>query len=239
MDTTTDLLIEIGTEELPPIALPNLARAFEEGFRSQLQTHAITFGAIESFAAPRRLALLVTSIADRQPDQETLRRGPAVQAAFDADGNASKAALGFARSCGVEIEALGREETDKGAWLVFRSVTPGQETARLVPAMTEAALAGLPIPKRMRWGDRAEEFVRPVHWVCLMMGSSRIEGTVLGLPVGGYTHGHRFHHPERIAIASASAYAETLRTVGCVEPSFARRRAGALAARRRRCPLSR
>ncbi|WP_420825818.1 glycine--tRNA ligase subunit beta [Thiocystis violacea] len=224
MDTLTDLLVEIGTEELPPIALPSLSRAFEEGFRNQLLTHGIDFASIEPFAAPRRLALLVKGLPTQQPDQESLRRGPAIQAAFDAEGQPTKAALGFARSCGVEIETLEREETDKGSWLLFRSVTPGRETARLVPTMTEAALADLPIPKRMRWGAGSEEFVRPVHWVCLVMGSTAIEGTVMGVKAEPHTHGHRFHHPERIRIDTAEAYAEKLRTMGCVEPSFARRR---------------
>lgn len=222
--STTDLLIEIGTEELPPIALPVLSRAFTEGLRDQLKTNGIGFETLESFAAPRRLALLIQGIQTRQPDQESVRRGPAVQAAFDAEGRPTKALLGFARSCGVEVEALGREETDKGSWLVHRSVTPGRETAQLVPDMTEAALAGLPIPKRMRWGDRSEEFVRPVHWVCLMLGTEPIAGTVMGLPAETRTRGHRFHHPAPIAIGQASDYAATLREQGRVEPSFELRR---------------
>lgn len=222
--STTDLLIEIGTEELPPIALPVLSRAFTEGFRDQLKTNGIGFETIESFAAPRRLALLIKGIQTRQPDQESVRRGPALQAAFDAEGQPTKALLGFARSCGVEVEALGREETDKGSWLVHRRVTPGRETAQLVPDMAEAALAGLPIPKRMRWGDRSEEFVRPVHWVCLLLGTEPVAGTVMGLPAETRTRGHRFHHPAPIAIGRASDYAETLREQGRVEPSFELRR---------------
>ncbi len=224
MDTFTDLLIEIGTEELPPKALPTLSQAFAEGLRSQLVAQGIAFDEIERFAAPRRLALLVRGILTRQPDQETVRRGPAVQAAFTAEGLPTPAALGFARSCGVEMDALGREETDKGAWLSFRSLKPGQDTASLLPAMTEAALAGLPIPKRMRWGSRDEEFVRPVQWVCLMMGSTPVSGTVLGVEAGAATRGHRFHHPDPITLGSASDYAETLRTTGSVEASFERRR---------------
>ncbi|BCU08063.1 glycine--tRNA ligase subunit beta [Allochromatium tepidum] len=222
--STTDLLIEIGTEELPPIALPVLSRAFTEGFRDQLKTNGIGFETIESFAAPRRLALLIKDIQTRQPDQESVRRGPAVQAAFDTEGQPTKALLGFARSCGVEVEALGREETDKGSRLIHRSVTPGRETAQLVPDMTEAALAGLPIPKRMRWGDRSEEFVRPVHWICLMLGTEPVAGTVMGLPAETRTRGHRFHHPAAIAIGQAADYAATLREQGRVEPSFELRR---------------
>ncbi|NEX18766.1 glycine--tRNA ligase subunit beta [Thiorhodococcus mannitoliphagus] len=225
MDTRTDLLIEIGTEELPPIALPTLSKAFGDGLRSQLESNGIAFDALEGFAAPRRLALLVRGIERRQPDQETLRRGPALKAAFDADGQPTKAALGFARSCGVEVEALGREETDKGVWLTHRSITPGKETTTLAPSMAEAALEGLPIPKRMRWGAGSEEFVRPVHWVCMLLGTERVPGKVLGLETVDHSFGHRFHHPDPIPLENALDYAERLRTTGFVEPSFEARRA--------------
>ena len=224
MDTFADLLIEIGTEELPPKALPNLSKAFAESFLLQLKSHGIACARIERFATPRRLALLAREVPARQPDQTVIRRGPAVQAAFKPDGQPTPAALGFARSCGVEVDALEREETEKGAWLTFRSLRPGLETAHLVPAMTEAALAELPIPKRMRWGDREEEFVRPVQWVCLMLGAEPISGSVLGVEAGTSTRGHRFHHPDRINLGSASEYPERLRTNGFVEVSFERRR---------------
>lgn len=224
LDTRTDLLIEIGTEELPPVALPTLSKAFVDSFQSQLQTQGIAFDSIEGFAAPRRLALLARGVERRQPDQESLRRGPALKAAFDADGQPTKAALGFARSCGVEIEALGREEGDKGAWLAHRSVTTGKETASLAPEMTEVALGALPIPKRMRWGDRSEEFVRPIHWVCMRLGSERLPGTVLGVETLDHSFGHRFHHPGPVMLEQATDYAEALRTKGFVEPSFEARR---------------
>lgn len=224
MDTFADLLIEIGTEELPPKALPNLSKAFAENFLLQLQAHGIEYATIERFATPRRLALLVRKIGRHQPDQSIQRRGPALQAAFHADGQPTPAALGFARSCGVEIDALGRDVTEKGSWLAFRVLQPGLETAQLVPAMCEAALADLPIPKRMRWGDREEEFVRPVQWVCLMLDDVRIAGSILGVEADADTRGHRFHHPDRIGLSSASDYPESLRSIGYVEASFERRR---------------
>lgn len=224
LETFADLLIEIGTEELPPTALPTLSRSFAEGIEAQLTAQGIAFTDLERFAAPRRLAVLVRGVLTRQPDQETVRRGPAVQAAFNADGAPTQAALGFARSCGVEVTDLAREETDKGAWLVHRSLRSGQETAGLIPAMVESALAGLPIPKRMRWGDRDAEFVRPVHWVCILLGATRVPGTVLGIETCRSTRGHRFHHPDSIDIAAAADYAERLRGGGYVEPSFERRR---------------
>lgn len=224
MDASSDLLVEIGTEELPPIALPLLSEAFAEGFRKRLAEQSIGFADLEAFAAPRRLALLTKGIATRQPDLETLRRGPAIAAAFGPDGTPSKAAEGFARSCGVTVADLARERTDKGEWLAFRSLTPGRATAELVTGLVEQALADLPIPKRMRWGEGEAQFVRPVHWICMLLGDSPIKGQVLGVEVSARTWGHRFHHPGAIALDSALDYAERLRTEGFVEPSFERRR---------------
>ena len=224
MDATSDLLVEIGTEELPPTALLALSHAFVAGFREKLDGAGIGFETIEPFASPRRLALLVRGILTRQPDREILRRGPAVGSAFAPDGQPTKAALGFARSCGVPIDTLVREVTDKGEWLAFRSTVPGALTASLVPELTDATLARLPIPKRMRWGEGLEEFVRPVHWVCLILGSEAIPGRILGIEAGRHTHGHRFHHPEPINLPEATEYAELLRSCGSVEPDFKRRR---------------
>ena len=224
MDATSNLLVEIGTEELPPTALLALSHAFVAGFREKLDGAGIGFETIEPFASPRRLALLVRGILTRQPDREILRRGPAVGSAFAPDGQPTKAALGFARSCGVPIDTLVREVTDKGEWLAFRSTVPGALTASLVPELTDATLARLPIPKRMRWGEGLEEFVRPVHWVCLILGTEAIPGRILGIEAGRHTHGHRFHHPEPINLPEATEYAELLRSCGSVEPDFKRRR---------------
>ena len=219
-----DLLLEVGTEELPPTALKGLSNALAEGFKARLIERGLSFGEIESFATPRRLGLLVQQLASRQPDQEILRRGPAVSASFGPDGAPTRAAEGFARSCGVRVEALEREGSDKGEWLVFRSRSAGAQTVSLVPEMLEQALSGLPIPKRMRWGEGDAEFVRPVHWVCLIYGESPIKGRVLGVPTAPETRGHRFHHPELIRIDRAGDYEERLRSLGFVEPSFERRR---------------
>ncbi|MFB1487184.1 MULTISPECIES: glycine--tRNA ligase subunit beta [unclassified Thiocapsa] len=224
MDPTSNLLVEIGTEELPPTALLALSNAFVACFHEQLDGAGIGFETIEPFASPRRLALLVRGILTRQPDREILRRGPAVQSAFAADGQPTKAALGFAGSCGVPVDALAREVTDKGEWLAFRSTVSGALTTSLVPELTDAALARLPIPKRMRWGEGSEEFVRPVHWVCLVLGTEAIPGRILGTEAGRHTQGHRFHHPEPINVPEATEYAELLRSCGSVEPDFERRR---------------
>ena len=224
MIETRHLLVEIGTEELPPTALPRLIEAFASGLQSQFSQHHLGFGGLESFATPRRLALLVHDLDTAQPDQELVRRGPALAAAFDAAGQATPAALGFARSCGVDISAVEREETPKGAWLVVRQRQAGRPTSELLPTLVERALAGLPIPKRMRWADREDEFVRPVHWVVLLFGEDTVPGQVLGVATGRETFGHRFHRPGAIRLWHPDDYAELLRDTGRVEPDFSRRR---------------
>jgi glycyl-tRNA synthetase beta chain len=224
VENRKDLLIEIGTEELPPTALLRLSEAFRDAIEKQIRDHALTFAAIETFATPRRLALLVRGLDEQQADQEVVRRGPALQAAFGADGMPNQAALGFARSCGVEVGELEQQATDQGAWLVFRRAQVGRRTAELLLSMVEQALAGLPIPKRMRWGAGEEQFVRPVHWVCLVFGDAVVRGRVLGMETGRETHGHRFHAPAALVVQHAIDYANLLRNQGWVEPDFAIRR---------------
>jgi len=219
-----DLLVEIGTEELPPKSLRVLSEAFRKGFENRLRKHQLGFSKIEPFATPRRLGLLVRDLTSRQPDQEVMRKGPALQAAFDAQGRPTIAASGFARSCGVSVEELQREETPKGTWLVFRQVQPGRSTRELVPDMTAKALETLPISKPMRWGEQDNEFVRPVHWVTIVFGEDPIVGRLFGIDSDGLTRGHRFQAPAALPIPSASRYVEILRTQGKVEPSFPKRR---------------
>ncbi|MDT8386992.1 MAG: glycine--tRNA ligase subunit beta, partial [Thiogranum sp.] len=224
MNEVRDLLIEIGTEELPPKALLRLSEAFAEGMATALDLAALKPSGITRYAAPRRLALLITDLPVTQQDQESLRRGPALSAAFDEEGCPSKAALGFARSCGVEVEQLDKLETDEGAWLAFRAIQQGQPTSVLLPDMLHKALAGLPVPKRMRWGDRSEEFVRPVHWVVLLFGDNVIDTEILGVKTGRHTRGHRFHHPDEIYLAEPQAYMPILETEGQVLADYAARR---------------
>ncbi len=222
---TRDLLIEIGTEELPPKALSSLALAFEQGIRAGLEQAGLASDAIRRFATPRRLAVVVDKLPVRQTDRRLERRGPALSAAFGPDWTPTKAAEGFARSCGVSVADLQKQETDKGAWLVHVSVEPGAATAELIPGIVLAALAGLPIPKRMRWGDRDDEFVRPVHWVVLLFGDEIIPATIMGVQTGRETRGHRFHCPQPIRVASPADYARQLASEGKVIADFAERRA--------------
>ncbi len=224
MSERRHLLIEIGTEELPPKALTTLSSAFEQGMHKALDEAGLAPASCTAYAAPRRLALLLKDIPATQADRENLRRGPAITAAFDDEGNPTKAAMGFAQSCGVSVEELDQLETPKGSWLSYRAVEQGQATAQLVPDMVRKALAGLPIPKRMRWADRNDEFVRPVHWVVLLFGNEVIEADILGVSAGRETRGHRFHHPQPLYIGEPEAYAPLLETEGRVLADFAVRR---------------
>ena len=224
MIALNDLLIEIGTEELPPKALQTLSHAFADGVVAGFKKASLEAQDVVSYAAPRRLAVLLKGLPEKQQDQLTERRGPAVKAAFDAEGNPSKAAQGFARSCGVEVDALDRMKTDKGEWLVFKQEVAGQSTAELTAELVSQSLAALPIPKRMRWGSSDLEFVRPVHWIVMMFGDQAITDKVMGIRGGKQTQGHRFHYPEAVKLHHATDYADVLENTGYVIASFAQRR---------------
>ena len=211
-----DLLVEIGTEELPPKALRALCEAFATGLAAELDAAGLTHGAPVPCATPRRLAVLVPGVPGTQPDRAVERRGPPLARAFDEHDAPTKAALGFARSVGVEVDRLVRIETGDGAWLGLRSTKPGATLASLLPGMVERALARLPVPRRMRWADRDTEFVRPVHWVVLMHGPEVVEAEMLGVRAGRATRGHRFHHPEDIPLEDAARYVAALRDRGHV-----------------------
>ncbi len=219
-----DFLVEIGTEELPPKALKKLSDAFTAGFCKGLDDAGIEYGKVESFAAPRRLAIRVHGLTDAQPDKAVERRGPAVNAAFDDAGNPTRALTGFATSLGVTPDQLDTLETDKGAWVVYRTVEKGQATVELLPQLIEQSLAALPIPKRMRWGAHKVDFVRPVHWIVLLYGNKIIDTRIMGIPTGNQTRGHRFHCPKSLIIATPDAYEVVLREDGHVLADFAERR---------------
>jgi len=219
-----DFLFELGTEELPPKALRKLGEALERGVREGLKKAALDYTEIHWYAAPRRLAVHVTELVSAQADTTDERRGPAITAAFDEEGLPTRAVQGFAKSCGVEVEALDTLETKKGAWLVFRSAKKGKTSRELMPAIIEVALKQLPIPKRMRWGASSVEFVRPVHWLVMLLGEEVVDATLFGIKTGQTTRGHRFHHPDAIYLAEPAAYAPLLESEGYVMVNFSARR---------------
>jgi glycyl-tRNA synthetase beta chain len=224
MSNKNDLLIELGTEELPPTALKKLSEAFTSGIVAGLEKAKLSFGEVKPYATPRRLAVLIHNLDTTQSDKEVEKRGPAVKAAFDGDGNPTKATEGFARSCGVGPSELQTMETDKGAWLVYRSTQKGQATSALIPGIVQDSLNKLPIPKRMRWGDLEAEFVRPVHWLVMLFGDDVIDAEILTVKSGRDTCGHRFHHPDHIFLGEPAAYAPILETTGHVIADFNDRR---------------
>ena len=220
-----DLLIELGTEELPPKALASLSAALTDEFVRQLDEAGLNHGNVERFAAPRRLALLVRDLDEKQADRDIERQGPAVQAAFDNDGNPTKAAQGFAASLGLTVDQLGRQDTGKGERLVAQITEKGKSAAELVPTFFTQAIQKLPIPKRMRWGKRKVQFVRPAHWLVALFGDEVVPFELLDLQAGRTSYGHRFHAPGAIELATASEYAERMEKDGHVIADFARRKA--------------
>lgn len=220
----SDLLLEIGTEELPPGALDGMAHALGRELCARLAARGLAHGKVQTFATPRRLAVLVSDVPDSQDDREVERRGPSVEAAFDADGKPTKAAEGFARSCGVPVEQLEQVDGGKGRQLAFRTTEVGEQTVSLLPEMVADAVARVPAPRRMRWSDLEVEFSRPVHWVVLMLGGELVKAEVLGVNTGRMTRGHRFHKPEGIRLDSAGEYATALYGSGHVVAEFGARR---------------
>jgi glycyl-tRNA synthetase beta chain len=217
MVDTADILVEIGTEELPPKALYRLAQAFHHLLADELLPEA-GLGAAASrwYCSPRRLAMFIEQAPLKQGDREEERLGPKVEAAFDCHGQPTKAAAGFARSCNVEVEALERRETPRGERLAYRRSIAGRSTREILPELVTAALKRLPIPRQMRWNASEMQFVRPVHWVVLLLGEAVVEADILGVQTGRMTRGHRFHHPEPLEIVMPSAYAAVLREQGQV-----------------------
>ena len=224
-----NFLVEIGTEELPPKALKTLATSFADNVEAELNQAGLTFDKIEWFAAPRRLAVKVLNLATQQPSKEIEKRGPAVSAAFDAEGNPTKAAEGWARGCGITVDQAERIATDKGEWLVHRAKIEGQPTKNLLNDIVANALAKLPIPKPMRWADKTVQFIRPVHTVTMLLGDELIEGEILGVASARIIRGHRFLGEKEFEIQHADQYPQLLREKGSVVADFNERKAEILA----------
>src|SRR5688572_28151054 len=224
MSAARDFLVELGTEELPPLALLQLEKSFAEGLRAALDDAVLAHGELRSFATPRRLAVLVRDLAAAQSAQSIRLKGPPVNAAFGKDGAPTAAATKFAEKCGVEVGALKRVTEGKGEFLYFEGSKPGQTTVSLLPAMVQRALDQLPIPKRMRWGSSSAEFVRPVHWLVQLYGNELVPARILDTDAGKATRGHRFMAPQEFDVQPGD-YEATLRERGKVIADFSTRRA--------------
>ena len=222
MSATTTLLIEIGVEELPTKAVTTLADAGRDLWAQALANAGLTHGDIDALATPRRLAWRIRDLATRQSDQKIERKGPALAAAKDKDGNWSKAALGFAASCGVDVAALAVEDTPKGKWLMYYGEQPGQPLEALLPELFRHVCDNLPIAKRMRWGDHEQSFVRPVLSLVALADDRVLPLEYFGVQAGRETLGHRVHHPQAVAIASATSYEADLRGAHIIASHAAR-----------------
>ncbi|WP_298718412.1 glycine--tRNA ligase subunit beta [uncultured Oceanisphaera sp.] len=220
-----NFLVELGTEELPPKALRSLGEAFADNLKQELTNADLPFAEVHWYAAPRRLAVYVTALAAAQPDKQLEKRGPAVQAAFDAEGNPTKAAMGWARGNGIEVGQAGRLKTDKGEWLVHIADIKGKAATELLPAMVEQALSRLPIPKAMRWGDKSIQFIRPVHTLTLLLGDQLLPATILGVDSARTLRGHRFMGEQEFELSHADDYLQALEHTGKVLADFERRKA--------------
>ena len=222
--TTRDLLIEIGTEELPPKALNSLSTAFEDLISDALASQNIAFKETQRFATPRRLAVIISQVAESQSDEKLLRIGPTISAAYDENGNATPAALGFAKSCSVELKELKTITKNGVEKLSYEALEKGKETNTLIPELIGSVLKKLPTPKRMRWGGSKEEFVRPLHWILLLFGEEQLEFRAFGVPSSNFTRGHRFHNNIEIVIDEPTQYEKVLSEVGHIIPNFEKRK---------------
>jgi len=219
-----DFLVEIGAEELPPRSLFVLLESFASGIVKALDAANVAHGEVRTYATPRRLAVVVSSVAERQPDAEIKRQGPSIANAFDASGAPTRAALGFAASCGVPFDQLEQADGPKGRVLQYVGTRAGEATLAMLPGIVTASLDNLPIAKRMRWGAGEQQFVRPVHWVVMLFGSVVVDTEILGVRSGKHTRGHRFHAPQQINISSPAKYVTTLREKGYVMADVSERR---------------
>jgi len=212
----TDFLLELGTEELPPKALKTLIAALHETIEASLNAEELSFSSVKSFAAPRRLAILVENLASETPSKELVVWGPPAAIAFDAEGKPTKAAIAFAEKNGIAASELKAESDGKVEKLVAQISQQGKKTVDLLEAIVDNAFAKLPIAKRMKWGAKREEFVRPAHWLVMLYGADVVNASVLGLQAGRTTRGHRFHYNNTIELAQASDYLSALKNIGFV-----------------------
>ena len=217
------ILFELGCEELPPKSLKSLRDALQTSVTDQLNEADISFESIKAFAAPRRLALQIQGISAKQPDRTEQKRGPAIKAAYDAEGNPSRAAIGFAKGLGIDPSELITISTDKGDYVGYEQTIHGQAVTELLPQILQTALDNLPIAKRMRSGASKEEFVRPVQWVVLMQDDQLVEAIIQGQQTGTQTRGHRFHSPDYYAIDHADNYESLLQSLRVIA-NFDKRR---------------
>ena len=221
--TTNTLLVELGTEELPPKSLRNLATAFKDNFVAKLNKAELTFSNVQWYATPRRLALKVFDLIDKQPDKKIQKKGPSIEVAYK-DGEPTKVALGWAKSNNIDLSEASTLKTDKGEWLVYETLQKGAKLQDLIPDFIAKSLAELPIPKLMHWGSSKALFVRPAHTLTILYGNQLIDAQILGLKSSKTIRGHRFMGMQEFEINDANEYPEILEDKGSVIADYDRRK---------------
>ena len=224
MSDKKDLLVELGTEEIPARLLLSLANEFSKNLTKLLTDAGLACGESKVFCTPRRLAVIIEGLDSHQQDQQIVRKGPAKDKAFNSDGTPTQAAIGFARSCGVELNQLKLDESDNQMRLLFHENKKGEETVALLPNFLENAVKKLSIPKRMRWSENTADFIRPVRWLLVILGADIVPTTLFGREASNITYGHRFHSPKPIVVKHASAYENLLKVKGHVLADFTKRK---------------
>lgn len=219
-----DFLLEIGCEELPARFLKRLSKDLSDVTSRAFTDENLSFDSIKTYVTPRRLAILVNELNADQTERKLERHGPFVKDAYDKDGTPTLACIGFARSCGIAVDQLQKQETPKGERVCVVTTQPGLPATEVLGPLVEKALKKLPLPKPMRWGSGDLLFLRPVKWVVMMLGKTLIDATILGQKTTTKTQGHRFHYPKSITITEPKSYNETLYTNAYVVADFEKRR---------------
>ncbi len=214
---TQDFLLELGTEELPPKLLQKLSNSLTTNLTAQLDVLKLSYAKVESFATPRRLAVLVSALQLQQDDQVIERKGPAVSAP-------EQAVEGFAKSCGVSKSELDQKTLGKADYYFFTKEQKGLKTKDLLQEVVSTAIKNIPIAKPMRWGNLDTYFVRPTHWLIMMLGSDVVKADVMGLSAGNTTRGLRFTGEQEFSINEAGNYQQTLLEKSQIEPDFNKRK---------------
>ena len=224
MTTKEDFLLEIGCAELPARFLNRLSQDLGACLQTELHAAGFGFNQLTNYATPRRIAVLISGLDTRQPDQDIERHGPFIKDAYDKDGTPTLACIGFARSSGVSVDQLQKQMTDKGERVCVFAKVPGAPTKAKLADIVKQAIKKLPLPKPMRFGEQNISFLRPVHWIVMLFGKEIILTELLGQQTGAHTRGHRFHHPKELLIREPAEYEALLHTQGYVIANFAKRR---------------
>ena len=220
-----ELLLEIGTEEIPAGFIPQALIDLESLAKKELEASRIDFNGIKTLGTPRRLVLVIESVSEKQRDEETKKIGPSKQSAFDEKGNPTKAAIGFAKSQSVPVESLTMIQTEKGEYVCAVKKEPGRPTSEILSSLLPKCIFSIPFQKSMRWADVPIRFARPIHWILALFGGEVIPFEVGNIRSGNITYGHRFMHPDYFPVKDFQSYLQKAREASViVDPAERKKR---------------